>query len=166
MVEAVAMLPVFIILFVGLFFVRDSLVETQRQDTLARSCAWRYSKSACTDIPPECEGLVRSGSAELQDSSGLEDLNNALEDAQSAATSGGGGQDLIYGMLGERIGGWVTDLFSRAAIADTAGEIERPVMFGGGTVQVKGHYQLACDLEEVTPMEIALESWNLARGKK
>lgn len=166
MVEAVAMLPVFIILFVGLFFVRDSLVETQRLDTLARSCAWRYSKSACTSIPPECIDLVHPGSADLKDSSRMQEMHNALKDAQNAATSGGSGQNLIYGMLGDRIGGWVTDLFSRAAIADPAGEIERPPLFGGGTVQVKGHYKLACDLQEVTPGEIALEAWNLARGKK
>ena len=166
MVEAVVTLPVFIILFIGVFFIRDSLVVTQEEDTRARSCAWRYSRSACTEVPEDCKDLVATGSS----GAGLDDADEgvraALGDVESAGNaSGGDGMEFVKKVAGDIIGPAINELFSRTAVSETEGAVERPVLFGGGTVRIEGHYQLACDLEERDPLSIAKDAWRMARGK-
>jgi hypothetical protein len=166
MVEAVATLPVFIILFVGIFYVRETLVVTQELDTKARSCAWRYSRNACQNIPKDCEGFLEIGSSSPGNEDSVARVNESLEGVKRAAgSSDGDGEKFVEKMAGKLIGPAIEDLFSKMAVASPVRKVERPMLFGGQAVTIKGHYQLACDLEEAKPLDIAKSAWNLARGK-
>ncbi len=53
-VEAVVILPFFVLLFLGLFFLREAFLEKQRLQAKARTCAWLYSQNGCNVVPPGC----------------------------------------------------------------------------------------------------------------
>lgn len=166
MVEAVAILPLFIILFVGIFYLRDSLIKSQELDAQARSCAWRYSKNACTVVPAGCEEFVREGDSKLADQSAKDRIDDALSEAQRSIANDGDGEQFIKKMIGKRIGPAISKLFGKAAFAEPSESIERPALFGGGTVRIQSHYGLACNLKNATAETIANEAWQLANKKK
>jgi hypothetical protein len=45
--EAVVVLPIFIVLFISLFYVRDQVLAKQAAQERARTCAWLYSWNNC-----------------------------------------------------------------------------------------------------------------------
>lgn len=62
MVEAVVVLPFFIMLFVSSLFVTRRYLAVQAAQSQARSCAWQYSASSCINIPPGCAAKLDDGS--------------------------------------------------------------------------------------------------------
>lgn len=61
-VEAVVVLPVFLILFISLFYVRDQVLARQATQEQARTCAWLYSANNCefdaNSMPAYCDGVL------------------------------------------------------------------------------------------------------------
>src|SRR6185436_2807630 len=64
-VETVVVLPVFILIFISLFYVRDQVLTKQAAQERARTCAWLYSWNNCEfndDVmPAECKDVVAPG---------------------------------------------------------------------------------------------------------
>src|ERR1700690_2403507 len=81
MVEAVVVLPVLIILFVSVFYVRNQVLARQAAESKARACAWAFSMNNCNAVPPGCDGLVRVVSA-------AGPLGKKVGDALNNATGG------------------------------------------------------------------------------
>lgn len=164
-VEAVIVLPFFVMLFVGLLYVRDRALGKQSAELTARTCAWMYSANNCSfkndadhqvRVPPECEAFLRKkrGSGEF-------DLEAAAGD-QARRLVEGQGLDSIERMVFEVLNPLITEAFHRVGEAKAEAVIDRPRMFGGGEVAVPGRYQLPCNLEPADLAGQARSLWNAA----
>lgn len=154
-VEGVIVLPVFVILFVGLFFVRDLTRVKLDADREARRCAWEYSANACTTVPIGCDEVlkdVRRGdiAPSLDAALGnIEDELRANSDAAQAAKT----------IVTKMVTGAIARLLTRSLDARKALELERPGLFGGGKSHVSGKYQLACNTPTQEDDNIATAAW-------
>jgi hypothetical protein len=63
-VEAVIMLPVLGILFVGTLFIGRAYLAHQRALVAARSCAFEYAVNGCRNVPVTCTGLTDNAQSE------------------------------------------------------------------------------------------------------
>ena len=147
-VEAVIVLPVFIIIFVSVFYVRGQVFSRQAAETKARTCAWAYSMKNCSEIPPGCEGV-------LQVVSGAGQVDGKIEKALSGATGG-----LVGPVIAKVLEPALKAAFGRSLDASTQESYQRPALYGGGTATSSGSYHLACNLTPETALEVAKDAWN------
>ncbi len=154
-VEAVVVLPVLIILFVSVFYVRNQVFARQAAESKARACAWAFSMNNCDDhkIPVGCEGLVGVVSA-------AGPLNDQVEKALSKATGGIAGS-IVTNVLEPVLGA----AFGQALDANTKFSYERPALYGGGTQSAHGGYHLACNLAPETLSQVAMDAWHALTSK-
>jgi hypothetical protein len=153
MVEAVIALPLFIVVFVSVLYVRDLVLVHQRAKAEARSCAWLYSAKSCAEIPPGCAGVVGAPS---------DAVTSEEETLVKGVTDG-------LGEVGSPVGSAVAELvkpaiqaaFGRSVTATARQLIPRPGLFGGGQKEVAASYGLACNLAHSTPEEVAADAWDL-----
>lgn len=159
-VEAVVALPVFVILFVGMLFVRDLTGAKQLADQEARRCAWQYSWDNCGDTPPKgCEGVVSPPSlGEIHSN-----IDTAMKHGLDAFTASGEGAAAVKRILA----GLVTDALIQALTkkfeAQKVAERDRPGLFGGGMSQVAGKYRLACNIPTQKQSGVATAVWHQFR---
>lgn len=159
-VEAVIVLPLFVSLFVGIFWVRDRQEAKLIADQEARRCAWTYSALGCDKdhIPDGCE--VQDASLQLDG-----DLSIPYETVASSvnAMSSNRGDlglgDFVKNLLLDKVVARLGDALTHNIEATKRLELERPSMFGGGQVVVSGKYRLACNLKSYTPDALLDEAW-------
>lgn len=159
MVELVMALPVFVLLFAGVFYVRDLAVETQRQDEIARSCAWRYSMNGCTEVPVGC-AVHEESPPEIP----AGELDDALQNVGNAGASGSGTDGLIQEFVGEIITPMIQNALGRSAVSEPHGEVIKQPIFGGGSHEISARYQLSCNLQKKDPIDIAGDAWSIFYG--
>ncbi len=156
-IEALATLPVFVVLFVSVFYVQDLMVERQKAETQARSCAWLYSANNCTVIPEGCGGIVQE--AARGDVETDPKITDRLEDAKSAAIESGG-DGTVAQVIGEMLGPVLEDTFGRSLDASSSRTVNRPLLYGGDTTTVNGRYHLGCNLSKMEPVDVAKDAWD------
>lgn len=158
-VEAVVALPVFVILFVGVCFLRNMTEARLTTDQLARRCAWEYSNNGCKDVPAGCDRVF----SEV----GLGEINMNVGDALRAGADSfvgsGDGKAAIRRVLEWLVVNLVTQAFTKSIDAKPAVERERPGLFGGGRSRVQGRYRLACNLPRDTQGNVAQKVWDQFR---
>ena len=159
-VEAVIVLPVFVIVFLGLFYVRDQAIVTQQAEQQARSCAWLYSAQDCEGaIPAGCEGvLTRADARDMAppDLTGkLDEQVNRLKEGKSV-----NGGDVVMGIIGPTIGNALEAAFGNATEAKTSRQVSRSALFGPGQKTINGQYRLACNLHPTTLEDVAKDAWD------
>jgi hypothetical protein len=160
MVEAVIALPVLIVIFVSVLYVRDLVLARQQAATQARSCAWLYSARNCGgEIPAGCEGVL--GELTFNGSK-----NPALEEAlrggvEGALREAGVDNGLVADVLTEVLKPAIDRALGSSVPATAERELTRPGLYGGGTKVVQGKYELACNLAPTTPAEVAKDAWNV-----
>jgi hypothetical protein len=153
MVEALVVLPVLIILFVSVFYVRNQVLARHAAESKARACAWAFSMNNCNAVPPGCDELVRVVRAGGP-------LGKKVGDALDDATGG------FAGPIVTKVLKPVLDAaFGKALDANTQFSYERPVLYGGGTQSAHGGYYLACNLAPETLMDVAKDAWDALRSK-
>lgn len=136
-VEAVVMLPLFVVLLLGTRWVvhrhTEELVTTAR----ARECAWRTAMNGCDEIPTECRGLVDV--ATPVDAAG-ELLSGRVRRQLSEGNPLAG---LLLGVpvLGEGI----RALLPREASAVVRMEVKKPELFGKGAVELAAKLSVSCN---------------------
>jgi hypothetical protein len=155
MVEAVIALPVFIVILIGVFYVRDQVLARQDAQAQARSCAWQYSANNCTEMPAGCEGVL--GALTKDGASGAA-LTKALAGGADSAL-GSVGNELVDAALGGLLDDALSSALGSSVPAAATREVARPALYGGGTAVVKGRYTLACNLAPTTPGEVAKDAW-------
>jgi hypothetical protein len=159
MVEAVVVLPVFVILFVSLVYVRDLGLAKQQAEMQARSCAWLYSASNCSFrgglVPAECEGVLREGHV-----SASPDLEQALENGKSQILEQASPEGALSSVVAPLLGDAISAAFGRSLSAEVRREVARPSLYGGKTAAVTGRYHLACNLTPQEPEDVALDAWD------
>lgn len=158
-VEAVVVLPFFVLLFVSVLYVRDRAIAKQAAQMQARSCAWLYSAADCRDVPPGCEGVLAEG----QQGSPLPEIRQVLTNAGRGIASGEGGA-IVESVIGSLLGRAIDHAFGRSVDARASETIDRPALYGGGEQALAGHYHLACNLRPQEPGDVALDAWRRVFG--
>jgi hypothetical protein len=152
MVEAVIAMPLFIVVFVSVLYVRDLVLVHQRSKSEARSCAWLYSAKSCDEVPPGCAGALSIHDAVTTEEEELSSgVTQGLSDVPDPA--GGGVNGLIEPAI--------RAAFGRGVTATVRREVSRPRIFGGGKGEVIARYELACNLAHSTPEQVAADAWDL-----
>jgi hypothetical protein len=155
MVEAVVVLPVLIILFVSVFYVRNQVLARQAAESKARMCAWAFSMSNCDmdRVPAGCEGFV-----------GVVSAGGPLGDRVNGELS-----NATYGIAGPIVEVVLKPVlvaaFGQALDAKTDVSYERPGLYGGGTQSAHGGYHLACNLTPETLPDVAMDAWHALSSK-
>lgn len=157
MVEAVVVLPVFIVIFVSLLYARDQVLARQQANTLARSCAWQYSMNNCSHKPPECSAVLAGPIL-----SGMKhpDLEDALTTGAADALSNADASDLVGAAVGAILGPAFEAVLGRSVTATARRKVERPALYGGDVKTVQGSYELPCNLAPTTAPEVAKDAWS------
>jgi hypothetical protein len=155
-VEAVIVLPIFVLLFVGvMYFGRLSLAKAD-SDAEARACAWLYSMNNCQEVPPGCEAPTAAFASSANDTDPLADT---LREGQHALESSGVVAAIVRPMLG-RV---VNEIVGGSRVAHAGRAVVRPPLFGGDTKHVRGSFRLACNLAPETASGVADKVWALFR---
>lgn len=147
-VEAVVVLPIFLVLFISLFYVRDQVLAKQAAQEQARTCAWLYSWNNCNaqGMPAECEGVVTD--------------NPMLGEVPSEVTDALGGDSFFADIVAGMIEPVLEVAFGSSADAKVTRDVARPLLYGGETSTVVGKYHIACNLAPTTAPEVALDAWD------
>ncbi len=165
-VEAVVVLPVFVIIFISLFYVRDIAVAKQAAEEHARTCAWLYSAQDCEGaVPAGCDDVLTDAPApsviapdvDKAFHDGLDALEQGAKDGKAPSSAKGG--KLVSGAIAPLVGSALEAAFGRAIDANTDHPVTRPALFGGGQRAIQGRYHLACNLHPTTPGEVAKDAW-------
>jgi hypothetical protein len=147
-VEAVVVLPFFVLLFISLFYVRDQVLTRQAAQERARTCAWLYSNNSCDkgQLPPECQDVVK-------------DVPLAADAAKTVTdklTGDGFFQDVVSGLIDSAL----ETAFGSAFDVKVEREVARPAIYGGKTQAIVGEYHLACNLKPKTKIDVAKDAWS------
>jgi hypothetical protein len=146
-------LPVLVLLFISVFYLRDLSTAKHAALTEARTCAWLYSANNCTEVPLGCEGLLSNPDSPD---------NNLPEVAQAE-------NDLnpVRGDVGKVIDAIIQPalkvIFGRFSVANTKRSVSRPLLYGGKQRTVTGQYHLACNLEPTTLGKVLKDAWYAIR---
>ena len=155
-VEAVVVLPFFIMILAGIGFVRDKQLAIQAAENRARSCAWQYSANDCSQKPAGCEDVLKDGIAPR---SGTK-VDDVLNSAKSQVLAGGDAKGVIEKVATDILGPAIDALFGRYLAASTHGKVNRPGILGGGQTVVEGQYHLACNLRSTNPGDVVSDAWD------
>jgi len=124
-IEAAVMLPFFILCWAGLLYVYHGHEAKLAAGVDARHCAWAYSNGGCRVLP---EGCRRLSTAEIE------------QDGQSG--------DWLAALDGiPVISGLAESIFGEVATVGHDITVDRPPLFGGGTVDASGTYTIMCNEE-------------------
>lgn len=161
-VEAVIVLPVFVIVLLGLFYVRDQAIATQQAEQQARSCAWLWAAQACEGpIPAGCEGkglLTRDDAPDMPPPDLQGQLDEQLGRIEQGRDVSGG--DVVMGIVGPTLGNALEAAFGNATVAKTSRQVSHSPLFGPGQKTVNGRYRMACNLHPTALEEVAKNAWN------
>jgi hypothetical protein len=175
-VEAVVVLPVFIVIFAAILFVRNKQLLTHAAEARARSCAWQYSANNCTSIPSGCEDVLRTSTAENPASKAVEDV---FQDAKNGL--GKDPKGVFEAVTRKLLGHAIQALFGKYSEAKVEHELARPSVLGGdsstspasaspaapspaASVIVVGRYHLACNLAPQKPVDVVKDAWGKITG--
>ena len=148
--EAVVVLPIFIVLFISLFYVRDQVLIKQAAQERARTCAWLYSWNNCEFdgklMPAECEQAATEAPIGA--------------DAAKAVTQAVAGDGFFAEIVSAMIDPALEAAFGRATDIKVSREVTKPALYGGKTQTLTGEYHIACNLKPTTAPEVAKDAWS------
>lgn len=148
--EAVVIIPVFIVLFVGILYVRKAMLAKQAVEQQARTCAWLYSANNC-----EKEGIPDSCKSHLNDDQLTSNAVDQITEGLGKLT-GGTVASVVHTILDPVLGA----AFGNKTEATISGTVSGAPLLGinPGTTQSK--YGLACNIKPSDPMSITEELWD------
>lgn len=138
--EAVLVLAVFLIVYVGLFHMHKLQGNVLVARAQARSCAWRYSNAGCRDGAPD--GCGEASTSDMQ----LADENDSDRGILDSITDLG----VIGPVLGQVLGTAVDLRVGRT--------VEHTAMFGDEDITVGARIYLLCNERNRTMEEIAQDT--------
>jgi len=128
-VEATVLLPFFLIVFVGFYYMVAVYGNGQRQTAKARSCGWTFARDGCEAVPDGCDSAHQEDPFDSDSKFGkvlnfLDKLNQLPPFDQFNIV------DALYG---------------QPMRARQSTEIPRPGLLGGGMREVGGQYYAVCN---------------------
>lgn len=157
-VEAVIALPVFVILFVGMFFVRDLTNSRLAADQEVRRCSWEYAlNNNCEQKPIGCDNVVGDGHY----GGLLPQIDTTLNNLGKASnTEGSDGFAAVQRILEKFVVDYLAQAVTKRFDAKKTVEQVRPALFGGGKSAISGRYGLACNVPGKKQDTVVEEVWN------
>jgi hypothetical protein len=152
-VEAVVVLPVFVVLLVGISFVRDATSTRLFADQDARRCAWQYSFNNCESVPPGCEQVLAIGHLGVVPPK----VENLLSNPKTGVS--GGVRAILDGIVKTTL----LEAFTKSLDANRVVERDRPWLFGGSKSRITGKYRLACNVATQVEDGFLGTLWNQLR---
>jgi hypothetical protein len=156
-VEGVVVLPVFVILFVGVIFVRDMLSARFEAQQEARRCAWAYSDNGCEAVPADCAQVLAEPRLDMSMPKASQVKDQLI--ARVGDVHGGITQAGIRNIIEGVVTGYIVKALTWKFDATRVVERKRPHLFGGGTSLVPGHYRLACNVAETKQESLIGQVW-------
>ncbi len=148
-VEALSMLPVLLILWIGVLFTYHLDDAEQQSRLAARQCAWEYTEGNCENVPPSCKETPESGGAMEDDTEIKTKLEQAGENREKDSNK--------ISDMGSSIAGIIGDIFGAPVTIKDSRSVSIPGRFGGGTAKKTTSYYLLCNEKEVNFLDKALE---------
>lgn len=148
-IEALMILLVFILVWIGVSYVGQLHHAKIVSKADARTCAWKIAQSGCRSIPPECESTEGGGSLGNGKS-------QSLEEAGEEATFGSKVAEALRDVLMNQVRG----LFAKRAEASKSIEVAKPPIVGDGMVEVGSYFSLPCNTKEFSVDDIANDVWD------
>jgi hypothetical protein len=158
-VEGVIVLPVFVVLFVGVFFVRDLLSAKLATDEEARRCAWQYSANACEAVPTGCEDVLKG----VHRGNITPNLDTTIGQLEKGFSTNSDATTAVKKIIENVVVDAIAKAFTRSLDANKTIEQGRPGLFGGGNSIVSGKYRLACNIPKQEGDNIAKAAWKQFR---
>lgn len=157
-VEAVVVLPVFVILFVGMFFVRDLTAARLDADAEVRRCSWEYALlNDCGTKPPGCEHVVGDGHYGPL----LGRLDDAVENiGEGTDLRNTKGFENVKRIIAKFVVDYLAQAITKRFEATKTVERSRPGLFGGGKSVARGTYGLACNVPPQRQGDVVHAVWN------
>ena len=160
MVEGAILAPVFITIFIGMYFLFQLYESKLEAGDNARSCAWHFAQENCDSVlPPECveqtnntavsdefRELTRKVSQDTQRlnstdvSSELGSVTKAIEPVV----------DLLTGTLG----------IGQERIIKSSKDTNTPALFGGGTSSTQNNFAILCNEKPKTGLDVLISIWS------
>lgn len=131
-IEAIILLPVFLLIFAGVLLMQRLWESKQQALVRARSCAWEYANNGC-----DRETLSKDCRKEVRDANGVGG-DNRLEKDMNGGVLDGLGEIPIVGPV-------VAGLFSSALLARVERSVQRSPLVSEGNSIVVGSYYLMCN---------------------
>lgn len=160
MVEALVVLPVFVLLFVGILYLKDLWLQAQQVDQQARTCAFLYSQSGCQEdqLPRACRGVVHVGDLPEGNPQSVEQEMKAIG---REASSAGDARGVVETVVAEVLSGAIAAAFAKTGVAETEGAVDKPSLLGGEQAFVHRKVHLACNLVPRERQTLAEEIWDI-----
>jgi len=155
-VEAAVALPFFLLVLAGFFYVHSAIVKKHELSISVRACAWLYSQTNCQSIPSGCNEVLGPPSvAVTKPSLKLHDVLKGTERKAAALTG-------VISTIVTRLLSPVLDAaFGESFAAVSRSSVNKPELYGGGTVSISAQYHLACNLAEEEPLDVVSDAWKM-----
>lgn len=138
-VEALIMLPVLLVLWVGVLFMHNQYYQNQQARLLAKQCVWEYSQAGCKGpIPKACEQAPEN-LAEYEDNSGTMGFVHRKVENDGKMNENEHEEPVNNALKTDN------GLFGRPTQVTLSKQYERPSLFGGGQRKTQAHQYLMCN---------------------
>ena len=167
-IEAIIVLPIFVLLFVGVLYFADLIQAKTDADTEARRCAWLYSMANCGEVPEGCarpDDAPPTASNPFQKAldTGIGKAQNGAQVAPVPRDNNEDVPDIFESIVKPILGKAINEVTNGNRVAHASRTVRRPPLFGGNTANPGGQYRLACNLTAQTERNIGAQVWHLLR---
>jgi len=149
--EAVVAFPFFVLIIIGLYYLRGAVAKKHELSMTARTCAWLYSANSCQSIPAGCQNVL--GSPGTSPTSASDDLHGKVNEKKQTLAK------FVQDIVDEVLSPVLDAAFGESFNATSHGSVTHPKIFGAGTLKMSGQYHLACNLVEQEPLDVVTNAW-------
>ncbi|QQR90968.1 MAG: pilus assembly protein [Myxococcales bacterium] len=152
--EALIMLPVLLILWVGVLFMHSQYYQNQQARLVARQCAWEYSEKGCEGPKPSIcpeDPETQNGYEDLPDPLQYMDNKSDQLEKRDRESQFETYKNPISDALEVDKG-----LFGSPVKVVASKHVERPSLFGGGKKATQAKQYLMCNEAEKNFLEKAI----------
>lgn len=144
-IEAVIMIPFFIIVWGLLLFAVDVYKHKIDAGMQARDCGWSFAQTGCETLPPQCQAEPGDPVA-VDGGAGTGELESSMDDLP-----------LDIPIIGDVLNGIIDELFGELRVARHNEDVNRPQVLGATTVHTRGAFAIMCNERPTTVGEMALD---------
>lgn len=144
-IEAVIMIPFFIIVWGLLLFAVDVYKHKIDAGLRARDCGWAFAQTGCQTLPPQCAEEPGDPVA-VDGGAGTGELESSLDELP-----------IDIPIIGDVLNGVIDTLFGDLRVARHSASVQRPNVLGATTVQTRGAFAVMCNERPRTVGEMALD---------
>lgn len=144
-IEALIMLPFFIMVWGLLLFTVDVYKHKIDAGIRARDCGWTFAQTGCETVPASCQEEP-GDPISTEDSVGSGELASSVDDLP-----------IDIPIIGDVLNGVVDTIFGELRRARHESTVQRPQVLGSTTVHTRGAFAIMCNERPRTIGEMATD---------